>query len=73
MREHIHFVTGRLAELSLGEVLAELAPRVGFDYSVDVLRHHRGRADDDRVDRPPAARAAGHVARDAPRLLSRAS
>src|ERR1700732_2469486 len=37
MREHIHFVTGRLAEFSLRNVLAELAPRVGFDYSVDVL------------------------------------
>jgi dihydropteroate synthase-like protein len=34
---HIHFVTGRLAEYSLRDVLAELAPRVGFDYSVDVL------------------------------------
>jgi len=37
MREHIHFITGRLAEFSLRNVLAELAPRVGFDYSVDVL------------------------------------
>ncbi len=37
MREHIHFVTGRLAEHSLGEVLAELAPRIGCDYSVEVL------------------------------------
>ncbi|HEV3136615.1 MAG TPA: DUF6513 domain-containing protein [Pirellulales bacterium] len=37
MREHIHFVTGRLAEFSLRNVLAELAPQVGFDYSVDVL------------------------------------
>ena len=34
---HIHFVTGRLAEHSLREVLAELAPRAGFDFSVDVL------------------------------------
>ena len=37
MREHIHFVTGRLAEYSLRNVLGELAPCVGFDYSVDVL------------------------------------
>ncbi len=37
MREHLHFVTGRLAEHSLRQQLAELAPRVGFDYSVDVL------------------------------------
>lgn len=37
MREHIHFVTGRLAEFSLRQLLAELAPRAGFDYSVDVL------------------------------------
>ncbi len=36
-REHIHFVTGRLAEHSLRRQLADLAPRVGFDYSVDVL------------------------------------
>jgi dihydropteroate synthase len=35
--EHVHFVTGRLAEHSLRGVLAELAPRAGFDYSVDVL------------------------------------
>ncbi len=36
-RERIHFVTGRLAEPSLRAVLASLAPKVGFDYSVDVL------------------------------------
>jgi dihydropteroate synthase-like protein len=35
--QHIHFVTGRLAEHSLRQVLAELAPRVGFRYSVEVL------------------------------------
>lgn len=35
--EHIHFVTGRLAEHSLRSVLQELAPQVGFDYSVQVL------------------------------------
>ncbi len=37
MREHIHFVTGRLAEFSLRKVLAELAPTAGFDFSIDVL------------------------------------
>ncbi len=37
MRDHIHFVTGRLAEFSLRDVLADLAPRAGFDYSVEVL------------------------------------
>ncbi len=37
MSERIHFVTGRLAEHSLRAVLSELAPRVGFDYSLDVL------------------------------------
>ncbi len=36
-REHIHFVTGRLAEFSLRQVLAELAPRADFEYSIDVL------------------------------------
>jgi dihydropteroate synthase len=37
MGQHIHFVTGRLAEFALREVLAELAPRAGFNYSVEVL------------------------------------
>lgn len=36
-REQIHFVTGRLAEFSLRKVLSELAPKVGFDYTIDVL------------------------------------
>ncbi len=36
-RDHIHFVTGRLAEHSLRAVLAELAPRAGLEYSVEVL------------------------------------
>jgi dihydropteroate synthase len=36
-REQIHFVTGRLAEPSLRGILATLAPKVGFDYTVDVL------------------------------------
>lgn len=37
MRPHIHFVTGRLAEFSLRAVLTDLAPRAGFDYTVEVL------------------------------------
>jgi dihydropteroate synthase-like protein len=37
MRERIHFVTGRLAEHSLRQILGELAPAVGFDYSVEAL------------------------------------
>jgi dihydropteroate synthase-like protein len=36
-REHIHFVTGRLAEHGLREVVAPLASEIGFDYTVDVL------------------------------------
>jgi dihydropteroate synthase len=36
-REHIHFITGRLAEFSLRAVLDDLAPRAGFDYSIHVL------------------------------------
>ncbi len=36
-REHVHFVTGRLAEHALRRVLIELAPRVEFDYSISVL------------------------------------
>ncbi len=35
--EHIHFVTGRLAEFSLRAMLDKLAPQVGFDYSIQVL------------------------------------
>src|SRR3569833_1300384 len=37
MRPHIHFVTGRLAEFSLERVLADLAPKAGWDYSIGVL------------------------------------
>ena len=37
MADHIHFVTGRLAEYALRDVLADLGPQIGFDYSVDVL------------------------------------
>lgn len=34
---HLLFVTGKLAEPALRRMLAELAPRVGFDYTVAVL------------------------------------
>ncbi len=37
LQPHIHFVTGRLAEHSLRQVLERLAPRVGFAFSVQVL------------------------------------
>lgn len=37
MRQQIHFVTGRLAEHSLRNLLAELAPKADFDYTVEVL------------------------------------
>ncbi|MCO6456664.1 MAG: dihydropteroate synthase [Pirellulaceae bacterium] len=36
-REHIHFVTGRLASRALQSLLQQLGPAAGFDYSVDVL------------------------------------
>ncbi len=36
-RGHVHFVTGRLAEESLRNVLAALAAHVDFEYSVEVL------------------------------------
>ena len=36
-RPHIHFVTGRLAEHSLRQVLERLAPRVGFECTVQVM------------------------------------
>ena len=36
-RPRIHFVTGRLAEHSLRQVLERLAPRAGFDYTVQVM------------------------------------
>jgi dihydropteroate synthase-like protein len=35
--EHIHFVTGRLAEHALKSVVAPLAEQAGFDYTVEVL------------------------------------
>jgi dihydropteroate synthase-like protein len=36
-RENLHFVTGRLAEHALRAMLEQLAPQVGFRYSIDVL------------------------------------
>ncbi len=36
-RPRIHFVTGRLAEHSLRQVLERLGPRVGFDHTVQAL------------------------------------
>src|SRR5947209_3553221 len=36
-KPHLLFVTGKLAEPSLQRTLAQLAPQVGFDYSVAVL------------------------------------
>jgi hypothetical protein len=36
-QDYIHFVTGRLAEHALRPVVASLAERVGFAYSIDVL------------------------------------
>jgi dihydropteroate synthase-like protein len=36
-REHLQFVTGKLAEHAMRRVLAELAPKIGFDYAIDVL------------------------------------
>lgn len=37
MRESIHFVTGKLAEASVREIVLALAEVKGFDYSIDVL------------------------------------
>jgi dihydropteroate synthase-like protein len=37
MSEHIHFVTGRLAEHALRPIAASLAARLGFAYTIDVL------------------------------------
>lgn len=36
-QDHFHFITGRLAESSLRGILAELAPKAGFAYTVQVL------------------------------------
>jgi len=37
VRPHIHFVTGRLAEHSLRQALERLAPRAGFEATVQVM------------------------------------
>jgi dihydropteroate synthase-like protein len=37
MPEHIHFVTGKLAEHALRAQLSTLGPEVGFAYTIDVL------------------------------------
>ncbi|MCI0332173.1 MAG: DUF6513 domain-containing protein [Planctomycetes bacterium] len=36
-RDHIQFVTGRLAEHSLRQIAEPLAREIGFDYAIDVL------------------------------------
>ncbi|MEX0611750.1 MAG: DUF6513 domain-containing protein [Pirellulales bacterium] len=36
-REHIQFVTGRLAEHSLRQTVASLAREIGFDFTIDVM------------------------------------
>ena len=36
-REHIHFVTGRLAEHAVRAIVEQVANAVGFKYSIDVL------------------------------------
>src|SRR5687767_4398677 len=36
-REHIQFVTGRLAEHSLRQIVEPLARQVEFDYTIDVM------------------------------------
>lgn len=35
--EHLHFVTGRLAEFSVRKIVEEVATEVGFAYTIDVL------------------------------------
>src|SRR5437868_6969591 len=36
-KDHLHFVTGRLAERALRPLVAALAERMGFEYTIDVL------------------------------------
>lgn len=37
MTRHIHFITGKLAEPSLRQIVGELSGQVGFDYTIDVM------------------------------------
>src|SRR5262245_32899754 len=37
-RPQIHFITGRLAEHTLRQILADLGPKAGFDYTVQTLK-----------------------------------
>lgn len=37
MTRHIHFITGKLAEPSLRQIVAELSGQVGFEYTIDVM------------------------------------
>jgi dihydropteroate synthase-like protein len=37
MPDHIHFITGRLAEHSLRRIVEAIAPVIGFEYSIEVL------------------------------------
>ena len=36
-RESIHFVTGKLAEQALREIVASIASKIGFEYTIEVL------------------------------------
>ena len=36
-REHLHFITGRLAEHAVRAIVEQVAQSVGFNYSIDVL------------------------------------
>ena len=36
-REHLHFITGRLAEHAVRSIVEQLSSSVGFDYTIDVL------------------------------------
>jgi dihydropteroate synthase-like protein len=36
-RQHIHFVTGRLAEHAVRAIVDQVAQSIGFDYTIDVL------------------------------------
>ena len=55
-REHIHFVTGRLAEHALRPVVAAAGRATGLRLLDRRAADHRRRADDARLDRPARAR-----------------